>query len=194
VNLSRLFEFPDPVSETSARIVAAGVVVMAAAFLILREGWILIPLTYGFLARVASGPTLSPLGQFTTRFATPRVEARRGPEFHYRQVPGQPKRFAQTIGLGFTMLASLAWVLDAQATSWVLIAMLATAATLEAAFAVCLGCIAYSAIWACADCNDISARLRQALIEARQEVDGFDEVTSDAPVVTSIVADAPAMR
>jgi hypothetical protein len=197
VNLRRLFEFPDPVNETSARIVAAGVVVMAVAFLTQREGWVLVPLTYGFLARVATGPTLSPLGQFATRFATPRVEARRGPAFHSRQVPGPPKRFAQSIGLGFTTLASLAWVLDAPTTSWVLIAMLAAAATLEAAFAICLGCIAYSAIWGCADCNDISARLRQALVEARQEVDDSPTVLSavaDAPTVLSAVADAPAMH
>ena len=197
VNLNRLFQFPDPVNETSARIVAAGVVMMALAFLILREGWILIPLTYGFLARVATGPTLSPLGRFATRIATPRVEARRGAGFHSRQVPGPPKRFAQAIGLGFTALASVAWLLDAPAASWGLIAMLAAAATLEAAFAICLGCIAYSAIWGCADCNDISARLRQALVEARREVDGADGAGT-APAVNAAVSaaevGAPAMR
>lgn len=197
VNLNRLFQFPDPVNETSARIVAAGVVMMALAFLILREGWILIPLTYGFLARVATGPTLSPLGQFATRVATPRVEARRGAGFHSRQVPGPPKRFAQAIGLGFAALASVAWLLDAPAASWGLIAMLAAAATLEAAFAICLGCIAYSAIWGCADCNDISARLRQALVEARREVDGANGAGA-APAVNAAVnaaeVGAPAMR
>jgi hypothetical protein len=197
VNLRRPFEFPDPVNETSARFVAAGVVVMAVAFVTLRDGWVLVPLTYGFLARVATGPTLSPLGQFATRFATPRLEARRGAGFHSRQVPGPPKRFAQAIGLGFTALASLAWVLDAPTISSLLIVMLAVAATLEAVFAICLGCIAYSAIWGCADCNDISARLRQALVEARQEIDDSPTVMSavaDAPTVMSAVADAPAMH
>lgn len=192
VNPSRLFQFPDPVNETSARIVAAGVVVMALVFLILREGWILMPLTYGFLARVATGPTLSPLGQFATRFATPRLEAVRGAGFHSRQVPGPPKRFAQAIGLGCTTLASVAFLLDTPAVSWGLIAMLAVAATLEAAFAICLGCIAYSAIWGCADCNDISARLRQALVEARQEVDGVSGGAAGAPAAVS-EAGAPAM-
>ena len=200
--VTRLFQFPNPVNETSARIVAAGVVTMALAFLILREGWILVPLTYGFLARVATGPTLSPLGQFATRFATPRVEARAGTGFHSRQVPGPPKRFAQAIGLGFTASASVAWLLDAPAVSWVLVAGLAVAATLEAAFAVCLGCIAYSAIWGCADCNDISDRLRRALVEARQEVDDVEGTTSGreslgsaSPGPASVrPADAPAMR
>lgn len=197
MDLNRLFQFPDPVNETSARIVAAGVVMMALAFLILREGWVLIPLTYGFLARVATGPTLSPLGRFATRIATPRVEARRGAGFHSRQVPGPPKRFAQAIGLGFAALASVAWLLDAPAVSWGLIAMLAVAATLEAAFAMCLGCIAYSAIWGCADCNDISARLRQALVEARREVDSANGAGA-APAVNAAVSaaevGAPAMR
>ena len=173
-DVRRLFRFPDPVNETSARLVAAGVVVQAVLFLALREGWVLVPLAFGFLARVATGPTLSPLGQFVTRVATPRVEARlnaRDDSFRSRQVPGPPKRFAQAIGLGFTGLASVAWVLDAPIFADVLIAVLTVAATLEAVFAICLGCIAYSAIWGCADCDDISERLRQALVESRQEAE-----------------------
>ncbi|HSM65834.1 MAG TPA: DUF4395 domain-containing protein [Ilumatobacteraceae bacterium] len=166
-----LFRFPDPVNETSARLVAAGVVAQALVFLLVREAWVLVPLTYGFLARVATGPTLSPLGQFVTRVVTPRVESilrRRDPGFRSRQVPGPPKRFAQAIGLGFTAGAAVAWVAGAPAVALVLVAMLAVAATLEAAFALCLGCIAYSAIWGCADCDDISDRLRQAIAEARE--------------------------
>ena len=174
VSVRSLLSFPNPVKETSARLVATGVVAQAIMFLVVREWWVLVPLTYGFLARVATGPTLSPLGQFVTRVATPAVESwrlGRDPAFHSRQVPGPPKRFAQTIGLGFTASASAAWALGATGVAVALIAMLAIAATLEAAFAICLGCIAYSAIWGCADCDDISDRLRQALIEAREEVD-----------------------
>jgi cytochrome c biogenesis protein CcdA len=191
-HVRRLFDFPDPVNETSARLVAAFVVLEAILFLVFREGWVLVPLTYGFLARVATGPTLSPLGQFVTRFATPRVESvltRRNPEFRSRQVPGPPKRFAQSIGLGFTAAASIAWMLDAPAVALVLIAMLAVAATLEAAFAICLGCIAYSAIWGCADCNDISDRLRRAVAEAREESTAPSTETVDVSE-----AAAPAMR
>lgn len=165
--------FPDPVNETSARLVAAGVVAQGIVFLLVREWWVLVPLTYGFLARVATGPTLSPLGQFATRVATPAVESRlrrRDPGFLPRRVPGPPKRFAQAIGLAFSASASIAWMLGAPGPAVVLIALLAVAATLEAAFAVCLGCIAYSAIWGCADCDDISDRLRRALVEAREEV------------------------
>lgn len=193
VNLRALLRFPDPVNETSARLVATGVVAQAVVFVVVREWWVLVPLTYGFLARVATGPTLSPLGQFVTRAATPAVEKvlrGRRPEFHSRQVPGPPKRFAQAIGLAFTVAASSAWALGAEAAAVVLVAMLAVAATLEAAFAICLGCIAYSAIWGCADCDDISDRLRRALVEAREEV----PAASDVPAFSDVRTDVPAMR
>lgn len=180
MSLRTLVSFPNPVNETSARLVAAGVVVQALVFLVVREWWVLVPLTFGFLARVATGPTLSPLGQFVTRVATPAVETwlrGRNANFHSRQVPGPPKRFAQAIGLAFTASSSVAWILGAPIVAIVLIGLLAVAATLESVFAICLGCIAYSAIWGCADCDDISDRLRRALVEAREEVLATPAVT-----------------
>lgn len=180
MSLRTLVSFPNPVNETSARLVAAGVVVQALVFLVVREWWVLVPLTFGFLARVATGPTLSPLGQFVTRVATPAVETwlrGRNANFRSRQVPGPPKRFAQAIGLAFTASSSVAWILGAPIVAIVLIGLLAVAATLESVFAICLGCIAYSAIWGCADCDDISDRLRRALVEAREEVLATPAVT-----------------
>lgn len=164
-----LLSFPNPVNETSARLVAGGVIAQALLFLVFREGWLLAPLVYGFAARVATGPTLSPLGQFVTRVATPLAERRFGIES--RRVPGPPKRFAQAIGLAFTGGAALGWLLGAPTVTYVLLGGLVVAASLEAFFAVCLGCIAYSAIWGCADCDDIGERLQQAIVRARREVD-----------------------
>ena len=158
-----LFTFPDPVNETSARLVAAGVVAQAVAFLVLREWWLLVPLVYGFAARVLTGPTLSPLGQFVTRVATPRIDV------DHKFVPGPPKRFAQGIGLAFTGGAAIAWSAGIPAVSYTLLAFLVVAATLESVFAVCLGCIAYRFFWECEDCNDISERLRVAMA-AQQNV------------------------
>lgn len=157
-HVRQLFSFPDPVNETSARMVAAGVVLLAAAFLVTGQGWWLIPLVYGFAARVATGPTLSPLGQFATRVVTPRLTT-----VEHRLVPGPPKRFAQAIGLAFSSVAAVAWLADASAVSFAAIGLLVAAATLEAVFAVCLGCIAYRFLWECDDCNDISERLRAAM-------------------------------
>ena len=148
-----LFTFPDPVNETSARVVAAGVVIMGTLFLVSGSGWILAPLTLGFLARVLTGPTLSPLGQFATRVVTPRLA---GP---HRSVPGPPKRFAQGIGLVFSAAASTAWALGFLGVAQLLIVGLVAAATLEAAFAVCLGCIVHNRLFGCDDCGDIRTRL-----------------------------------
>ena len=95
----------------------------------------LVPLTFGFVARVLTGPTLSPLGQLVlTRVVTPWLGGR-----EHRLVPGPPKRFAQGIGATFTVGASVAWVLGAPVVAYVLIAGLVGAAFLEAAFGFCLG-------------------------------------------------------
>jgi hypothetical protein len=167
VQTTAVFSFPDPVNETSARLVALGVVAMAVVFLATGNGWVLVPLTYGFAARVLTGPTLSPLGQLSTRLVTPWVERRF--RIDSRRVPGAPKRFAQAIGLAFTTLASIAWIADVHVAGYVLIAFLLVAASLEAFLAICLGCIAYQAIWGCTDCGDIRERLAMASARARAE-------------------------
>ena len=66
-----MFSFPDPVNEVSARLVAAGVVVLSLATILLGVPWLTAVIAYGFVARVLSGPTLSPLGQLVTRVITP---------------------------------------------------------------------------------------------------------------------------
>jgi hypothetical protein len=156
--------FPNPVNETSARLVAGGVVAQGVAFLAVRQWWVLVPLVYGFLARVVSGPRLSPLGQLVTRVITPRLDV----DHHF--VPGPPKRFAQGVGLGFSGGALLAWSLGAPPLTYVLIGFLLVAATLESVFALCLGCMVFNRLMrlglipadVCADCNDLSRRFAQA--------------------------------
>jgi len=158
---SRLFGFPNPVNERSARWVATGVVLQAVLFLIVRQGWVLIPLAYGFTARVLTGPKLSPLGQLSTRVLTPAMNG------EGRLVPGPPKRFAQGIGLVFSVGASIAWFSGAHVAAIVLIAGLTVAASLEAFAGFCLGCVIFGQLmrWGvipesvCEDCNDISRRL-----------------------------------
>jgi len=152
------FGFPSTVNETSARLVATGVVLQGLLFLWFQSGLVLVPLVYGFAARVVSGPTLSPLGQFATRIATPIVEASTGRTG--RRVPGAPKRFAQTIGLAFSGAAAVAWIAGAPVISYVLITGLIGAAGLEAGAGVCLGCIVYNAVWGCPECADINLRHR----------------------------------
>lgn len=162
--MRKLFGFPNPVNETSARLVASGVVAQGVAFLVLRQWWVLVLLAYGFLARVLTGPRLSPLGQLVTRVVTPRLN------IDHRFVPGPPKRFAQGIGLAFSSGAVIAWGLAAPTISYVLIGGLIVAATLESVFAVCLGCIVFNRLmrWGvipadvCAECNDLSRQFAPA--------------------------------
>lgn len=154
------FSFPNPVNDVAARTVASGVVIMAILVAGLGWGWVLVPLTYGFIARVATGPRLSPLGQFATRVVAPRL-----PEYS-KLVPGPPKRFAQAIGVAFTVTASILWLSGAHGAARIVITMLAVAATLEAAFGFCLGCRIFSMLMAlgiipesvCEECNDLSLR------------------------------------
>lgn len=154
----KLLSFPNPVNETSARLVAAGVLGQAAVFLAVRQWWVLVPLVYGFFARVLTGPTLSPLGQLVTRVVTPRLRVA------HRFVPGPPKRFAQGVGLTFSGGALLAWLLGAHTVSYGLIGALVVAATLESGFAICLGCVVFNRLmrWGvipqhvCAECNDLT--------------------------------------
>jgi hypothetical protein len=160
----KLLSFPNPVNETSARLVAGGVVVQAIAFLAVRQWWILVPLAYGFLARVLTGPRLSPLGQFVTRVVTPRLR------IEHRFVPGPPKRFAQSIGLSFSSGALLAWAVGAEPVAYGLIAALLVAAALESVVGLCLGCVIFNRLmrWGvipatvCAECNDLSRVLAPA--------------------------------
>jgi hypothetical protein len=155
-----LFRFPNPVNETSARLVAGGVVLQCLAVLIFRQWWLLVPLTYGFVARVLTGPTLSPLGQLATRVITPRIGGTP------RLVPGPPKRFAQSIGATLSVSASISWALGAHGLALLLVGAIAIAATLESVFAYCLGCVIFNRLmrWGiipaevCESCNDISSR------------------------------------
>ena len=155
--MSRRFPFPHPVNETSARIVAAGVVVMSVAYAVTGAAWLLVPLTWGFLARVTTGPAFSPLGLVATKVITPRIKAK------HRFVAGPPKRFAQFIGLVFSATASVLWLLDLSTASRVVAAALAAAAFLESALALCLGCVMFGFLMrlgiiperVCEQCNNL---------------------------------------
>jgi hypothetical protein len=158
--MSKRYPFPHPVNETSARIVAAGVVLMGAAYALSGAAWILIPLVYGFLARVTTGPAFSPLALLSTKVLTPRINA------EHRMVAGPPKRFAQFVGLIFSGTAAVLWLVDLDTASRIVAAALVAAALLESAFAVCLGCIMFGWLMklgvipqhVCEECNNLQLR------------------------------------
>jgi len=161
VSLPEVLRFPNPVNEVAARLVAAGVVVQALAFLVTRWPVLLFTLAAGFVLRVLAGPRLSPLALLVTRVVVPRLSV---PE---KPVPGPPKRFAQGIGATLSVGALAAWLAGASGLAMVLVAMVAVAATLEAALALCLGCQVFALLMRagiippeiCVACNDLPARL-----------------------------------
>ena len=152
-----LFSFPDPVNEVSARLVAGGVVVMVVSAIALDLRWFAPVIAYGFVARVLTGPTLSPLGQLVTRVITPRLAVAE------RLVPGPPKRFAQGIGVAFSVTATLLVALGRWDAAQIVLSMLGAAAFLESAFGLCLGCKLFAVLMrlgvipedVCERCNDI---------------------------------------
>lgn len=156
-----LFSFPREVNDVSARLVAGGVVAMAVATIVLDARWLTVALAYGFVARVLTGPKLSPLGQLVTRVITPALPV--AP----RMVPGPPKRFAQGIGALFTLTAVvLTFGFDRFDLAQVVLAVLLLPASLEAFVGFCVGCQLFGLLMragivpasVCEACNDIWSR------------------------------------
>jgi Domain of unknown function (DUF4395) len=160
--MRELFSFPNPVNEKAARVVAA--VVLVTALVILATGWywLLIPLAYGFWARVLTGPTLSPLGFVAQRLVAPRLGTP-------RPVPGPPKRFAQGMGAAMSSLALvLALIVGDHTVAAIVLGALVVASGLESILAYCLGCKVFGLLMrvgvvpqsVCLDCADLSGHLR----------------------------------
>jgi hypothetical protein len=162
--MSRLFSFPNPVNEKAARVVAGVVLITALVILATGAYWLLIPLAYGFWARVLTGPTLSPLGWTAQNVIAPRL----GPK---KPVPGPPKRFAQGMGAAMATIALILWLAVGSHTATdVVLGLFVVAAGLESIFAYCLGCQVFGVLMrtglipesVCAECADLSLRFRAA--------------------------------
>lgn len=158
-----LIGFPNPVNEKAARVVAGGVAALSLLTVLTGWHWLTVLLALGFLARVLTGPRLSPLGQLATKVVAPALG-------EPRLVPGPPKRFAQAIGLALTSAAVVGWLLGATTVTTVLLVVLLVFATLESALGFCAGCwvFGYLMRWGvvpeetCAACADITARYAEA--------------------------------
>ncbi|HEY1511636.1 MAG TPA: DUF4395 domain-containing protein [Solirubrobacteraceae bacterium] len=162
--MGQFFAFPNPVNEKAARVVAGVVLVVSVVILATGAYWLLVPLAYGFWARVLTGPTLSPLGWTAQNVVAPRLGAR-------KPVPGPPKRFAQGMGAAFSTAALvLALVAGDHTAADVVLGLLVVAAGLESIFGYCLGCKVFALLMrvglvpesVCAECADISGRLSAA--------------------------------
>jgi hypothetical protein len=156
-----LLYFPNPVNEKAARTVAFVVLVICVVGLVTSSYWLFVPLAYGFVARVLTGPKLSPLGRIASSVVAPRLGAP-------RYVPGPPKRFAQGIGAALTTAGTIvAFGLAEHTAGDVLFALVVVAAGLESLAGYCVGCKLFALLMrsgliperVCPECADVSARL-----------------------------------
>jgi Domain of unknown function (DUF4395) len=157
--MGRVIGFPRTINEKAARVVAGVVAITGLVALLVPAHWLVVPLAYGFWARVLTGPRLSPLGALASRVIAPRLGA---PKI----VSGPPKRFAQGMGAAMTSAAVVALALGATGVVEVLLVLLVVAATLESVLAFCVGCQVFGLLMRagvipeeiCAECADIWAR------------------------------------
>lgn len=156
------FGFPAVVNEKAARVVAGGVVLLTATALLTGWLWLSAVLAVGFALRVAAGPRYSPLGQLATKVVAPRLG-------RARLVPGPPKRFAQSVGLVLTVIATGFLVAGVPGVTAGLLVVLLVFATLESVVGFCAGCWVFAQLMkvglipeeTCAACADISLRPRE---------------------------------
>ncbi len=154
-----------------ARSVAVGVIVMASLVIAFDYTWLMVPLAYGFIVRVAAGPRLSPLALLVTKVIVPKFK------LPYEPIPGPPKRFAATMGIGFTVTALiLEFGFGYTVAAYIALGMLIFAAGLEAVFGFCLGCRIFAILMktgiipedVCEDCADWGRRAAKLKKEAAE--------------------------
>ncbi|MGH7643919.1 MAG: DUF4395 domain-containing protein [Candidatus Dormibacteria bacterium] len=165
IRARQVFSFPNPVNEIAARCVAGGVALISLVAIAAQLPWLSAVLAAGFVVRVASGPTLSLLGQLATRVVAPWLA-------EPKLVAGPPKRFAQAMGAVLTITASVTYFgLGLTTVTYALLAAVLLAATLESVFAFCLGCRIFAVLMrlgvipadVCVACSDIWSPAARAL-------------------------------
>lgn len=129
-------QFPNPVNEKAARVTGALVVLLAAVTIATNWWPLYLVATIGFALRVGWGPRFSPFGRISVHLIAPRF----GPA---KLVAGPPKRFAQAIGLAFTLTALVLRTVGFDGAAQITLGLLIFAAALEAFAGICLGCLAF---------------------------------------------------
>ena len=168
---SGFFSFPHPINENAARAVSGGVVIMAVAAIIFDQPWITLLLSYGYIARVSTGPRLSPLAIFVNKVFLPKLGIPNKP------VAGPPKRFAATIGGAFSFTAAiLALGFGLNGAAYIVLGGLIFAAGLESIFGYCLGCKIFAILMkfkiipesVCEDCANFEQRAKRMAAKGLQ--------------------------
>ena len=159
--ISQVFTFPHPANDVAARIVAGMVVALSLVIILFQVPWLLYIMAYEFLARVLTGPNLSVMGSLATRVLVPLLGN------PVRPVAGPPKRFAQAVGLGFSIASLLLYyVFHLPVAAYSVLGVLVFFAALEAVLGFCTGCFVFGYLmrWGlipqetCEKCNNLSFR------------------------------------
>lgn len=125
---------PARVDPRGPRLAAVATTVVLAAVLVTGSTWLL--LAQALLFALGSAGR-SPYGQIYARFVRPRL----APPSELEDT--RPLRFAQTVGLVFTLVALAGLALPTAVVTLVATSAALAAAFLNAAFGICLGCEAY---------------------------------------------------
>ena len=99
--LPEALQLPNPVNDYAARATAGLVVALAVVSIVVNQWWLYAIVAIGFALRVAGGPKYSPFGRLAVHVIVPKIWKKE------KLVPGPPKRFAQTVGLTFGIVATV---------------------------------------------------------------------------------------
>ena len=155
--MNNLLSFPNPVNEYAARTVAFMVLILSIMTLLFNSPLLSAILLYGFLARVLTGPKLSPMGLLATKIIIPHFIKKE------KLVAGPPKRFAQLIGLIFSIAIFVAIAIyQINILASTLLIILSVFAFLESVLGFCAGCFVFQYLMKfklipnsiCEECND----------------------------------------
>jgi len=117
---------------------AAGITAVVLAVAVLTgSAWVLAFQVLVFAVAAALGPARSPYGWLYRTLVRPRL----GPPAELEDPA--PPRFAQGVGLAFTLVALLGFAAGATLLAQVAIGLALVAALLNAVFRLCLGCELY---------------------------------------------------
>ena len=161
---ANFFSFPELINDVAARFVASTVIINCLLIIFCMainsefSFYLSLFLFYEFLARTSSGPKISIIALLVTKIIVPKLS------FNEKMVPGPPKRFAQFIGLIFSININFFLFYNIEYLVIIFISILIFFASLEAFLGYCFGCKVFKFLMSvnlipkkvCEKCNDLN--------------------------------------
>jgi len=162
--LANFFSFPELINDVAARLVASTVIITCLLIILFMPTnsefslYLSFFLLYEFFARTSSGPKISLIALLVTKIIVPKLDLNK------KMLPGPPKRFAQFIGLIFSIAITVFIFLQIQYLAVFFISILVFFASLEAFLGYCFGCKVFKFLIlvnlipkrVCEKCNDLN--------------------------------------